>query len=191
MSQTSKYISDKLKLVTDNDEYDTMDEAIPKHTKETNTEMEQKTNYATHGDLWQSHNSLRDEQHRHEDRLSRAIESVNTTINSFKTELNQRIDNLDTKFTTKIESLNTNLTAKIESSDAKLTTEIKALDAKLTTEIKALDTKTSEISKKSFGKKDAWIMFLLAAVIILLVFIFLPDKTTTLLLEILHKLPAK
>ena len=180
MSQTSKYISDKLKLVTDNDEYDTMDEAIPKHTKETNTEMEQKTNYATHGDLWQSHNSLRDEQHRHEDRLSRAIESVNTTINSFKTELNQRIDNLDTKFTTKIESLNTNLTAKIESSDAKLTTEIKALD-----------TKTSEISKKSFGKKDAWIMFLLAAVIILLVFIFLPDKTTTLLLEILHKLPAK
>ena len=125
--------------------------------------------FATKEDMRQQEQSIRNEQHRHEDRLVRAIDSQNAKFDRMIELFDSKIDKLEAKIDSKIDKLET----------------------KIETNKTTLEKSIADISKNSFSKKDAWIMFLLGALVIMLLLIFLPDKTTTLLTEILSRLPTK
>lgn len=153
-------------------------------------EMNSRTN-TNNNDLWQSHNSLRDEQHRHEDRLARALESIKFDINQRFDKIENKIDSFETKLEAKISFVETKLDNKFDALNVKIETTNITLSNKIEAINTTLNDKIESLAQRSFNKKDAWIMFLFGVIIIILLMLFLPNKTTNLLIEIINILSHK
>ncbi len=86
-NSTSLYLVEKNSNKNSDNSKEIMDEHI----------LEKSSNI-TQNDLWQSHNSLRDEQHRNEDRIARAIDSLENRLDLRFKSIDAKFDKIDAKF---------------------------------------------------------------------------------------------